>query len=105
MIIPPLQDYKWKMCPSGREYTRKRAQRRKHDPNAIQMTDDEHDDLPLIQWLERKKQMMKFKRMKLLFKGVTVADVQPRPKEVKAASETSPFKLVCMHMQYSWVHQ
>lgn len=40
--------------------------------------DDDDDDVPLARRLELKRQLRNFKKLKLLFKGRTVASVDPR---------------------------
>ncbi|KAF7790061.1 hypothetical protein EIP86_001011 [Pleurotus ostreatoroseus] len=64
-IIPPVEQYRWKMCESCRTRTRRGARKRRYGVDNI--SGDERDPSAYD---------IKFKKLKLLFKGVHVASVE-----------------------------
>ncbi|KAI0338203.1 hypothetical protein BDW22DRAFT_798403 [Trametopsis cervina] len=84
-ILPPAEEYRWKMCEGCRTRTRLRARERKHDapakPGSTSTTSDEDADLPLSKQLELKRQIQRLKGLTLTFRGRTIAKVDTRPPE------------------------
>lgn len=73
------------MCEPCRKRTRERARERKVGAQS----DDDEEEVPLARRLELKKQLRNFKKLKLLFRGRTVASVDPRS-EAPLATPTKP---------------
>ncbi|PSS35571.1 hypothetical protein PHLCEN_2v1482 [Hermanssonia centrifuga] len=71
VIIPPEGLYRWKMCERCRKHTRRMARKRKYG-TAGSSDDDDYD---------RQLLRISYKKLKLTFKGVPVASVEPSRKE------------------------
>jgi hypothetical protein len=106
-IIPAMEAYRWKMCETCRERTRRQAQERKYgaDTSSAQeeQEEQEDEDVPLAKRLQVKREIQNLKSLKLTFKGRTIASVDtrapepiisPTPSQLSSRSSVLPRSMV-----------
>ena len=78
-VLPAESVYRFKLCERCRTRTRRQSRKRKYGD--IGLASDEDGEEPLAAGQRRRSSNVSFKKLKLTFKGETVASVEARKKE------------------------
>lgn len=73
-LLPEAQ-YRWKLCERCRTRTRRQSRKRRYGEVGL-ASDEDGEDAALLAQLERRKGKVTFKKLRLTFKGATVASVE-----------------------------
>jgi hypothetical protein len=85
--LPPVDHYKWKLCEACRIRTRRQSRKRRSGDVGLASDEDGEGELSLARLAEHKRvQAAGFKKLRLTFRGETVASVGARKRAREAAS-------------------
>ncbi|GJE90231.1 hypothetical protein PsYK624_063590 [Phanerochaete sordida] len=88
-LLPPEARYKWKLCEACRTRTRRQSRKRRYGEVGL-ASDEDGEDAELLARLERRKGRVAFKKLRLTFKGATVASVEAQKRARVAISVLVP---------------
>lgn len=88
-LLPPEDRYRWKLCEDCRTRTRRQSRKRRYGEVGL-ASDEDGEDAELLGRLERRKDRVAFKKLRLTFKGTTVASVDARKRVRTAISVIVP---------------